>query len=340
MAGSDGADLAAAVSAAGGLGSIGAATMPPDSISETADAIRQRTNRPFNLNFFCHQRPKRDPAAAARWIDRLKPYYAELGIPPPDDLADLFPAFNAALCDLVVDLRPAVVSFHFGMPERALVERLKDAGCRILSSATTPEEARLLESAGADAVIAQGADAGGHRGVFAQDWRAGSGQIGTLSLVPQVVDAVQVPVIAAGGISDGRAIAACFALGAAAAQVGTAFLFTPEAKTNPMHRAALKSATGDQTVVTNVYGGRPARAVANRFVREAGPIAPDIPDFPLPFVASGPLSRASQAAESGDFVAAWAGQSVALGREMPAGDLVRELADSAQVVLSGLSAAT
>jgi nitronate monooxygenase len=267
----------------------------------------------------------------------LRPYYAELGVEPPEGLKDAFPFFGPALCDLVVELRPAVVSFHYGLPDGSLVERLKAAGCRVLSSATTPEEARLLESDGVDAVIAQGADAGGHRGVFAEDWRAGSGQIGTLSLVPQVVDTVAVPVIAAGGIADGRAIAACFALGAAAVQIGTAFLFTPEAKTNPQHRAALAAAKADQTVVTNVFGGRPARSVGNRFIREMGPIASDMPDFPLPFSASSPLSRASQAAGSPDFVAAWAGQAVAFGREMPADDLVRELSDSAQVVLNALA---
>jgi nitronate monooxygenase len=339
MAGSDGPDLAASVSAAGGLGSVGTASMTPDAIAEAVDVIRQTTNRPFNLNFFCHAPPEHDPDVNARWIDTLRPYYADLGVVPPESLSGGPPTFDEGLCDLVVTLRPPVVSFHFGLPSDDLVERLKGAGCRILSTATTPGEAILLQSRGVDAVIAQGAEAGGHRGVFAEDWRHGSGQIGTMALVPQVADAVTVPVIAAGGIASGRGIAASFALGAAGVQIGTAYLFTPEAKTNPMHRAALEGAKPDETILTNVYSGRPARAIVSRFVRETGPIAPNAPEFPLPFTASAPLSQASQAAGSQDFVAAWAGQAVAMGRKMPAGELTQELADSALMSLAGLSAA-
>ncbi len=337
MAGSDSPELAAAVSAAGGLGSIGCATLAPEDVERWTQELRRRTNRPFNLNFFCHSPPGQDVAHAQRWRDRLQPYYAELEVEPPEGLTGGRAPFDETLCELVESLRPPVVSFHFGLPEQRLMDRVKAAGCRVLASATTPEEAVTLAQRGIDAVIAQGAEAGGHRGVFAEDWRTGSGMIGTLSLVPQVVDAVDIPVIAAGGIADGRGIAASLALGACGVQVGTAYLFTPEAGIGEAHRAALAAGRAEDSRVTNVMTGRPARGLMNRLMRETGPVADDAPDFPLAAPAVAPLRKAAEAKGLTDFTPLWAGQSVALGRRQPAGDLTRRLAEEALARLSKLT---
>jgi nitronate monooxygenase len=330
MAGADRPQLAAAVSAAGGLGSIGCALLSPDGIEAAARDIRARTNRPFNLNFFCHKEPPPDPDRAHAWLGRLAPYYAELGVDPPPELLGGRPRFDDTLCTLVESLRPSVVSFHFGLPVDALLDRVKASGCRVLCSATTPEEAVWLARKGVDAIVAQGAEAGGHRGVFAEDWRTGSGMIGTLSLVPQIVDAVEVPVIAAGGIADGRAITACLALGAAGVQIGTAYLFTPEAAIGEVHRRTLAKGRATDSHVTNVITGRPARGLMNRLMRELGPIAKDAPEFPLASPASAPLRKAAEGKGSTDFTPIWAGQSIAMGREMAAAELTRLLAEEAQ----------
>ena len=233
--------------------------------------------------------------------------------------------FDAALCAAVEQLKPEVVSFHYGLPEASLVKRVKAAGCKVMSSATTVAEARWLEAHGCDAVIAQGYEAGGHRGMFLTDNLAT--QVGTFALVPQIADAVKVPVIATGGIADARAVVAALALGASAVQIGTAFLFCPEAKTLPPHRAALKAARDDGTVLTNVMTGRPARGIVNRVMRELGPISAIAPEFPLAAGALAPLHAKAQAQGSGDFSAMWAGQAASLGREMPARELTAKLAE-------------
>lgn len=335
MAGSGTPELAAAVSAAGGLGSLGCALLSAEEIEASVRAIRMRTNRPFNLNFFCHTPPVRDADKEARWLDRLAHYYRESGATAPEGLTVAQRPFDAALCDLVVTLRPRVVSFHFGLPEPALVDRVRAAGCRILASATTPAEAEWLEEGGVDAVIAQGIEAGGHNGNFAGGGIATA--FGTMSLVPLVADAVSVPVIAAGGIADGRGIAAAFALGASAVQIGTAYLFTPEVTINPVHRAALASAADRLTVHTNVFTGRPARGFVNRIIRDLGPMAADAADFPLLGSGLNPLRDATDASGTEDFTALWAGQAAALGRAMPAGKLTRQLAEDA---LERMKAAT
>jgi nitronate monooxygenase len=219
------------------------------------------------------------------------------------------------------------VSFHFGLPEKRLLARVRTTGAKIISSATTVDEARWLEREGCDAVIAQGLEAGGHRGIFLSE--DVSGQVGTMALVPQVVDAVKVPVIAAGGIADARGIAAAFALGASAVQIGTAFLVCPEAKVTPIHREALKRAKDSGTALTNVLTGRPARGLVNRLIREVGPISDVAPDFPLAAGAVLPLRVKAEAAGSGDFSSLWSGQAAALAREMPAGALTRHLAAEA-----------
>ncbi len=278
----------------------------------------------MNLNFFCHAQPAPDAARAAAWLARLAPYYAELGVDPDDASrpgAGGRQPFDAVMLELVVELGIEVVSFHFGLPSAEHMTRLKSAGCRVLASATTVAEARFLAARGVDAVIAQGAEAGGHRGMFLTDDVAT--QVGTFALVPQIVDAVAVPVIAAGGIADARGIAAAFALGAAGVQIGTGYLACPEAKITAPHRAALLAARDDGTAITNVISGRPARGLINRLIREQGPLAAGLPAFPLAGRAVGPLRAAAEKRGSGDFSTMWAGQAAALARALPAGELTR-----------------
>jgi nitronate monooxygenase len=262
------------------------------------------------------------------WRERLKPYYVEFGIDPaaPVPAAARHP-FDAATCTIVEEIRPAVVSFHYGLPEKELVGRVRAAGCRIICSATTVKEARFLEANGCDAIIVQGLEAGGHRGMFLSMDVAT--QVGLFALLPQVVDVAKVPVIATGGIGDARTMAAALTLGAAAVQIGTAFLFCPEAKILPPHRAALRTAHDESTVITNVFSGRPARGLVNRAVRELGPISDIVPEFPLASGALAPLHAKAQAQGSGDFSPMFAGQAAALGHELPGGQLVRKLAAEA-----------
>lgn len=333
MAGIGTAELAAAVCRAGGLGSIGCAAMPPEIAAQAVGRLRSLTKQPINVNFFCHAPARPDPAREQVWLRRLEPYYRELGLDsslpaPPMD----FPPFGDAMCRVVEAVRPEVVSFHFGLPEPSLLARVKAAGCRVMSSATTVGEARWLEGHGADAIIAQGAEAGGHRGTFlAADMDAATAcQPGTLALVPQVVDAVGVPVIAAGGIGDARAINAAFALGAAGVQMGTAYLLCPEAATPPLHRQALRRPGAAATVLTKVFTGRPARALVSRMACAPGPASGVMPDFPLPMAALAPLRAEAERRGSDDFTALWAGQAAALCRELPAEVLTRALADEAQ----------
>jgi nitronate monooxygenase len=303
---------------------------------EQVKIVRQRVATPVNLNFFCHEAEDADPRSEAVWRKRLAPYYRELGLDPEAliPFANRAP-FDAAMCELVEELKPEVVSFHFGLPEQALLKRVKAAGCLVISSATIVREAIWLEQHGADAIIAQGAEAGGHRGMFLTDDIAE--QPGTFALVPQVVDAVKVPVIAAGGIADGRGIAAAFALGASGVQIGTAYLRCPESRVTGPARVALAEARDDATVITNVMTGRPARGVPNRVMREVGPISPDAPAFPHSATALGPLKVAAEKLGKVDFTNLWAGQALRLGREMPAAELTRELAASALARLSQMA---
>lgn len=331
MAGAQGSALAIAVSEAGGLGSLPCALLTRDQVRNEVNVIRQRTGKPFNVNFFCHQPPQPDPAREARWVERLAGYRRELGVEQPT-LPMGREAFDDAACALVEELRPPVVSFHFGLPEK-LLDRVKATGARIISSATTVEEARWLEARGVDAIIAQGAEAGGHRGIFLGDDVAS--QPGTFALVPQVVDAVRVPVIAAGGIGDARGIVAALALGAAAVQIGTAYLLTPESTISTIYRAQLESAREDQTVLTNVFTGRPARGIANRIVREVGPMSADAPAFPVALNATLPLRLKAEAAGSGEFTSLWSGQAPRFARAAPAADLTREIAAAALARLRG-----
>jgi nitronate monooxygenase len=290
------ADLVVEVSEAGGLGSLPCAMLTPELLRDQFSNIRARTEKPVNINFFCHTPPLLDNAREARWRDRLKPFYQELGIDPPVQSSNRAP-FDAAFCDVVEDLRPQVVSFHFGLPAADLLRRVKTAGCVVISLATTAAEAAWLEQRGADAVIAQGYEAGGHRGMFLTDDIAA--QVGTFALVPQIVDVVKVPVIAAGGIGDARGISAAFALGASGVQIGSGYLHCPEAKISAPHRAALKSVHDDGTVITNLMTGRPARGVYNRVMREMGPVSDVGPEFPLAAGALAPLRAKAEALGSG-----------------------------------------
>ena len=313
-----------AVSRSGGLGSFPCSALTSAQLRDVVAKIRSQTAKPLNLNFFC-QVTHRDAAVEAAWLNRLASYYTELDVDPPQFPAvSTRPPFDAEICDVVVELRPEVVSFHWGLPEKFLVDRLKAAGCVILSSATTVTEARWLEEHGADAVIAQGVEAGGHRGMFlTSDLES---QLGTLVLVPQVVDMVKVPVIAAGGIADGRGIAAALALGASGVQMGTAYLLCSEATISALHRAAIKSAKDKLSAISNVLTGLPARVLVNRIVREVGPLAADVPSFPLGAVALGPLRTKAESQGSDDFTGLYAGEAAALSRELPAGELTLKLA--------------
>jgi nitronate monooxygenase len=335
MAGPSTTALAIAVAEAGGLGSFACATSSAAQVRAALGVIRQRTSKPINLNFFTHTMPTPDVDREARWRTRLRPYYTELGLDPDNVPGSSRAPFDDEACAIVEEFKPEVVSFHFGLPEDRLLQRVKSTNCKVIASATTVREAKWLAERGCDAIIAQGNEAGGHRGIFLTDDVAT--QAGTFALVPQVVDAVSVPVIAAGGITDARGIAAAFALGASGAQVGSAYLFCPEAQVSPLHRKALKSATDDSTALTNLFTGRPARGIINRVMREVGPISGEAPAFPLAGGALAPLKAAAEAQGSSDFSSLWAGQAASLGREMPAGELTQRLADETLAQLKRLA---
>ncbi|MFV8569593.1 NAD(P)H-dependent flavin oxidoreductase [Marinobacter sp. SBS5] len=325
MAGVQGSELAIAVSEAGGLGSLPCGMLSLDAMRKELAAIKAQTSRPFNVNFFCHTQPEPDAEQDAAWKAALLPYYQELCI---DENAVTGGAgrlpFGAEAADVLAEFEPAVVSFHYGLPAQDLLDRVRGWGAKILSTATTVEEARWLEANGVDAIIAQGLEAGGHRGIFlSEDLNT---QLGTFALLPQVVQAVKVPVIAAGGIADAKAVAAAMALGAAGVQAGTAYLLCPEANTSAVHRATIKSDSAAVTALTNVFSGRPARGIVNRVMKELGPISPVAPAFPLASAALAPLRAKAEQKNCGDFSPLWAGQNVSGCKEISAADLTQELA--------------
>lgn len=329
MAGAIDAALAVAVGKAGGLGSLPCAMLTPDKAREQVNIVRQQVSAPVNMNFFAHTATAPDAARETAWRKRLAPYYEELGLDPnmPVPAAARAP-FDAAMCEVVEQVKPEVVSFHFGLPAPELLARVRATGSVIIASATTVEEGRWLAARGVDAIIAQGAEAGGHRSMFLTDDIAS--QPGLFALVPQMADAVDVPVIAAGGIADGRGIAAAFALGAAGVQIGTAYLRTPESKVSAIIRERLAGAGDVDTAITNIMTGRAARGVVNRAMAEIGPVTAAHPGFPHAAAAFGPLKAAAEKLGRADFTNVWAGQAVALGRETPAEDLTRALADDAR----------
>ncbi|HEY0232512.1 MAG TPA: nitronate monooxygenase [Dokdonella sp.] len=325
MAGVQDSALAIAVCQAGGLGSLPCAMLTPAAMRSQFAAITAQTQAPYNANFFCHTPPVVDKAREAAWRALLAPYYRELGL----DVGAI-PAgptrtpFDTTTADLLEELKPPVVSFHFGLPRADLLARVRRCGSKVLASATTVDEARWLEAHGADAIIVQGLEAGGHRGHFlSHDLTL---QSGLFALLPHVVDAVDVPVIAAGGIGDARGVAAAFALGAAGVQLGTAYLLCTEATTSNVHRAALQSEASGHTALTNLFSGRPARGIVNRVMRELGALSERAPEFPLAASAMAPLRAQAERDGSGDFSPLWAGQNASACREIAAGALTRELA--------------
>jgi nitronate monooxygenase len=325
MAGVQDSALAVAVSNAGGLGSLPCALLSLDGMRRELAAMAAHTTRPYNVNFFCHAVPSPLRERDEAWRTALAPYYRELGVDEHDipSGAGREP-FTADVAHALGEYRPPVVSFHFGLPAAELLHVVRSWGPKILASATTLDEARWLEARGVDAIIAQGYEAGGHRGMFLSDDL--TTQVGTFALLPQVVNAVRVPVIAAGGIADARAVAAAMALGAAGVQVGTAYLLCPEATTSAVHRAALRSDAAGHTAVTNVFTGRPARGIVNRLIREQGPLSAVAPPFPLAASAIQPLRAAAERRGSGDFSPLWSGQNVAGCKDVPAAELTRALA--------------
>lgn len=326
MAGVQGSALAIAVSNAGGMGSLPCAMLSPDEIRAELALIRAATDRPFNVNFFCHQPAPADARRETAWLSSLAKYYAEYGIDPSAGMkaGPGRAPFSDEAAEVLENFKPAVVSFHFGLPSDALLARVKRIGSKIFSSATTVAEAQWLEDHGVDAIIAQGYEAGGHRGMFLTD--DVTTQTGTFALVPRIVSAVKVPVIAAGGIADATGVRAAMALGAAAVQVGTAYLLCPEATTRPVHRAALKSEAAGHTALTNVFSGRPARGIVNRIVRELGPMSETAPGFPLAGAAIAPLRAAAERAGNSDFSPLWCGQNASGCAELPAAEVTRRLA--------------
>jgi nitronate monooxygenase len=325
MAGVQGNALAVAVCNAGGLGSLPSALFSVDTLRTEVASIRAQTRQPFNVNFFCHAPPVPDAKREAAWRAALSPYYKEYGIDPksvPDGPGRT--PFGADAASVLEAFRPPIVSFHFGLPSPELLTRVRATGAKILSSATTIEEARWLEAHGVDAIIVQGLEAGGHRGHFLSDDL--TLHVGTFALLPQVARAVRVPVIAAGGIVDRQTVKAALSLGAAAVQVGTAYLLCPEATTSPVHRAALKSPEAQHTTLTNLFSGRPARGIVNRLMRELSPLSDRPSAFPLAGAAVAPLRSRAEARGRGDFSPLWAGQNVEGCKPIPAADLTRELA--------------
>ena len=325
MAGVQVSAMAIAVSNAGGLGSLPCAMLTPDAMRKELDAIKAGTSQPYNVNFFCHTPPAPSAERDAAWRKALAPYYKEHGIDPASIAAGPGRApFSAEAADILEAFKPRVISFHFGLPSPEQLARVRSWGSKVIASATTVDEALWLEARGVDAVIAQGVEAGGHRGIFLSDDL--STQVGTFALVPQIARAVKVPVIAAGGIADADGVAAAIALGASGVQVGTAYMLCPEATTSAMHRVALKSEAARETALTNLFTGRPARGIVNRIMRELGPINAAAPAFPLATSAIAPLRAKSEAQGKGDFSPLWSGQNATGCKEIPAADLTRELA--------------
>jgi len=359
MAGAGGMALAQAVHAAGGLGSLPCAILSNDDFESTLKTLNGASNAPFNVNFFTHTAKPDDAAAQKRWRSALRSAYDAKGLDSSIDAPSVNRTpFSEYHCEQIEKHPPAVVSFHFGLPEASLIKRVKAVGCQVWSTATTVAEARWLEDHGVDAIIAQGSEAGGHRGLFldpltgdeqtSDDIGLIAYQVGTLSLVPQIVDAVSVPVIAAGGIADGRGMAAAMMLGASAVQIGTAYLFSKEATITAMHRQALWTGSAEKTALTNVFSGKPARSAVNDVMRSYGPMSTEVPPFPTAAAALGPLKAAAEAQSSGDYSSLWSGQSAGLAAALvlkhgqadnppSAQDLTQWIAQDAQAAIAAVA---
>lgn len=328
--------LAAAVSNAGGLGSIGLGASTAEQGRALIQQTRALTAKPFNVNLFCHAPARFDDARSNAWLAQLTPLFADFGGEPPASLREIYTSFvaDSAMLDMLLDEKPAVVSFHFGVPEAAWINRLKAAGIFTLGCATSLAEAQQLADAGIDAIVAQGVEAGGHRGVF--DDRPGhDAQLGLVPLVRLLATRIERPIIAAGGIMDGASIAAALQLGASAVQLGTAFILAPQASTTSAHREALLSGRGFDTRITHSISGRPARGLVNRLYLEQSAHAPvQAAEYPLAYDAGKALHALASSQGSNDFAAEWAGQGAPLARAMPAGELVKVLMDEYRAAIA------
>ena len=336
MAGTSTPALAAAVSNSGGLGSLGLGACSPDEAAKMIAETRKVTNQPFNLNFFVHERPIRDIAKEVAWLDTIKPFFDEYETEQPKALSEIFTSFNVDddMFEVVLDLKPAVVSFHFGLPSPSRVSALKEYGAFLISTVTNRDEALKAVQAGMDAVVAQGFEAGGHRGTFNTPFE--DGYITTMALIPLIVETIDLPVIAAGGIMNGNGIAASLALGASAVQMGTAFVSTNESAANQAYRDLLLSDRAFKTEITNVISGRPARALINRFTDELRIHDRATPGYPMTYEASKALNAAASAKGSQEFMPMWAGQGAGLSRPMAAHDLMKILLHETNEVIGQL----
>ena len=325
MAGVQGSALTVSVSNAGGLGSLPCAMLGMDTLREELRTIKAQTDRPYNVNFFCHEMPKTNQKAEMIWRNALSPFYKAQGLDPETVAVGTNRVpFNSDAVDVLEEFKPPVVSFHFGLPPDELLVRVKSFGAKVMSTATTIEEALWLEEYGADIIIAQGLEAGGHRGMFlSHDLNS---QMGTFALLPQIIQAVNVPVVAAGGIADAKGVAAAISMGAVGVQLGTTYLLCHEARTSKVHRAALRSEAAKHTALTNIFTGRPARAIVNFAMKELGPIHYGIPDFPLAANGIAPLRARFESQGSGDFSPLWSGQNATGCKAVSAAELTHELA--------------
>jgi nitronate monooxygenase len=329
MANAAGVELAVAVIEGGGVGSLPCAMLSPDEARAQIAEVRSRSRGPLNLNFFCHE--ETEDADDRAWLELLRPYRDEYGVEAPEGGGPERRPFDEAMCALIEEVRPELVSFHFGLPGDELLERVHRAGCKILSSATTIDEARRLAERRVDAIVAQGWEAGGHAGRFLPG--RPEEQMGLFALVPQIVDSTGLPVIAAGGIADGRGIAAALMLGATAVQIGTAYLRSPESLIRPAHRAALASADAERTIFTNLYTGGFARGLPTRLTEELGPARAEAPPFPQAARALAPVAKAAAARGETGFAPMWSGQAARLAPALPARELTETLARDALALL-------
>ena len=330
MAGAGGVELAVAAMEGGAAGALPCAMLTPDDVRAQVAEVRARAAGPLNLNFFCHIMPQ--GADDRKWRALLERYYQAYGIADRNAEGPLRLPFDAEMCAVVEEVRPELVSFHFGLPEDDLLDRVRHAGCRVLATATTVAEARWLAERGVDAVVAQGFEAGGHAGRFLPESRPEE-QMGLFALLPQIVDAAKLPVIAAGGIADGRGIAAAFILGAAAVQIGTAYLASPESLVGGAHRTALHEAEAEHTAFTNLFSGGLARGLPTRLTDDLGWIRAEAPPFPLATAALLPIAKAANARGETGFLPMWAGQAARLAPALPARELTERLACDALALL-------
>ncbi|MUZ75284.1 nitronate monooxygenase [Agrobacterium vitis] len=332
MAGVSTPALAAAVSNAGGLGSLGLGASTVTQARAAIEATQALTDRPFGVNVFCHHPAQRDPELEASWIKHLSPLFAEFGVDSPAELAEIYKSFvgDTEALEMLLDTRPAVVSFHFGLPSPSQISALKNARIRTMATATNLQEAEAISEAGIDAIIAQGIEAGGHRGIF--DPQAIDERLSTFVLTRLLVNNFKLPIVAAGGVMDGQGIRATLDLGATAAQLGTAFILSPESAASPGYRANLKSEKAGVTRLTPVLSGRPARGIVNRFIEHCEAVGSPLPvSYPVAYDLAKQLHAAAAKHGLEDFAAHWAGQGAPLTRELPAEELVKVLVAEAML---------